>query len=277
VVTYTCFHPTLELWLLSALAGLGLLDDFFPQPAALRLALQLAFCSIAVSSLGDIWPSGPVVLVRIALVVSAVWLVNAANFFDGRNGLLAGNHALFLLSLPVIGVHWPMAIPLAGLWLGFLPFNFPHARIFMGDVGSYLAGGTLAWVALQAAQSSIVKTLGVLVAMSAMLADPTLTLLWRLIQGKRVHLAHREHLYQWLARTGVSDTKLFAIYLVYACLSVLMARWMVMQRSFNAVIMLLLWCTLSSLVWLSARQYVLRKVRLAKRSARQVGVRNAPH
>ncbi len=264
VVIYTFFHPSAELWLLSALAGVGLLDDFFPQPAALRLALQLAFCSVAVYSLGDIWPSGPIILVRITLVLSAVWLVNAANFLDGRNGLLAGNQVFFLCALPMIGVHWPLALPLAGLWLGFLPFNFPRARIFMGDVGSYLIGATLAWVALQAAQSSIVKTLSVLVAMSAMLADPSLTLLLRMTQGKRIYLPHREHLYQMLARTGVSDTKLLAIYLVYACVSFLMARIIVMQTSLNALYLVVLWCTLSGLLWLTARRRVLRRFRLIR-------------
>jgi UDP-N-acetylmuramyl pentapeptide phosphotransferase/UDP-N-acetylglucosamine-1-phosphate transferase len=270
VVVYTFFHQKPELWLLSALAGLGLLDDFFPQPAALRLALQFAFCSVAVYSLGDIWPSGPIILVRLALIVSAVWLVNAANFFDGRNGLLACNHVLFLLALPLLGIHWSFANALAGLWLGFLPFNFPRARIFMGDVGSYLVGATLAWLALQAAQTSITKTLSVLVLMSAMLADPTLTLLSRLSQSKRVHLPHREHLYQWLARTGVSDTKLLAIYLVYACISILMARLIVMQTSKNAVVLLLLWCATTSVVWLVARRYIL----LRFRRTRRIGHRN---
>lgn len=255
---FVYLHPGMELWLLTALAGVGLLDDLFPQPASLRMALQLAFCGFAAYGLGDVWPDGPVFLVRLALILSAVWLVNAANFFDGRNGLLAGNFVFFLLAMPVFGVHWPMALPMAGLWLGFLPFNFPRAKIFMGDVGSYLIGACLAWLMLHSAQKSLAQLLSLLVAMSSMMADPTLTLILRISQGKPVWRAHRQHLYQMLARTGLSDTKLLANYLVYAALSFLMARWITMQTSLNACYLTALWCAASLLLWAFLRRRVLR-------------------
>ena len=251
-------HPGVELWLLTALAGIGLLDDLFPQPTSLRMALQFAFCGFAAYGLGDVWPEGPIFLVRLALILTAVWLVNAANFFDGRNGLLAGNFVLFLLALPIIGVHWAMALPMAGLWLGFLPFNFPRAKIFMGDVGSYLIGATLAWLMLQAAQNSLAQLLAILVAMSSMIADPTLTLILRVTQGKAVWRAHRQHLYQLLARTGLSDTKLLVNYLVYACSSFLMARWITMQANLNACYLTALWGACSLLLWGFLRRRVLR-------------------
>ena len=253
-----CWHPGHELWLLTALAGLGLLDDLFPQPASLRIALQFAFCGFAAYGLGDVWPDGPVFLLRLALILGAVWLVNAANFFDGRNGLLAGNFVFFLFALPIFGVHGVMAMPMAGLWLGFLPFNFPRAKIFMGDVGSYLIGATLAWLMLQAAQKSLTQLLAILVAMSSMIADPTLTLILRISQGKPLWRAHRQHLYQLLARTGLSDTKLLVNYLVYAALSFLMARWITMQTSLNACYLTALWGVCSLLTWGFLRRRVLR-------------------
>ena len=261
-------HPGSELWLLTALAGLGLLDDFFPQPAFLRMALQFAFCCFAAYGFGDIWPDGPIFLVRLTLILAAVWIINAANFFDGRNGLLAGNFIVFLFALPMIGIRWPMALPLAGLWMGFLPFNFPRAKIFMGDVGSYLIGATLAWLMLHAAQISFTQLLAILVAMSSMIADPTLTLILRIVQGKPVWRAHRQHLYQFLARTGLSDTKLLVNYLVYACLSFLMARWIGMQTALNACYLTALWCVLSSLLWFFCRRQVLHMHRKGCRSAR---------
>ena len=261
-------HPGSELWLLTALAGLGLLDDFFPQPAFLRMALQFAFCCFAAYGFGDIWPDGPIFLVRLTLILAAVWIINAANFFDGRNGLLAGNFIVFLFALPMIGIRWPMALPLAGLWMGFLPFNFPRAKIFMGDVGSYLIGATLAWLMLHAAQISSTQLLAILVAMSSMIADPTLTLILRIVQGKPVWRAHRQHLYQLLSRTGFSDTKLLVNYLVYACLSFLVARWITMQTSLNAFYLTLFWCVLSSLLWFFCRRQVLHMHRKSYRSAR---------
>ena len=261
-------HAGSELWLLTALAGLGLLDDFFPQPAFLRMALQFAFCCFAAYGLGDVWPDGPIFLVRLALILAAVWIINAANFFDGRNGLLAGNFTVFLFALPMIGIRWEMALPLAGLWIGFLPFNFPRAKIFMGDVGSYLIGATLAWLMLHTAQISLVQLLAILVAMSSMIADPTLTLILRIVQGKPFWRAHRQHLYQLLSRTGLSDTKLLVNYLVYACLSFLMARWITMQTSLNACYLTALWCVLSSLLWGFSRRKVLRMHRHSGRYAR---------
>ncbi len=268
IACYIYFHPGMELWLLAALAGIGLLDDLFPQSASLRMALQLAFCGFAAYGFGDVWPEGPIILLRLALVVCAVWLVNAANFFDGRNGLLAGNFVLFLLALPFFGVRWPMALPVAGLWLGFLPFNFPRAKIFMGDVGSYLIGAILVWLMLYCAQSSLAQLLAVLVAMSSMLADPTLTLILRIFQGKPVWRAHRQHLYQMLARTGLSDTKLLVNYLVYACSSFLMARWITMQTSLNACYWTALWCVLSTLLWVALRRNVLFRHRAFRRRMR---------
>jgi len=265
---FVYFHPGMELWLLAALAGIGLLDDLFPQPASLRMALQFAFCGFAAYGLGDVWPEGPIFLVRLALIMTAVWLVNAANFFDGRNGLLAGNFILFLVALPFFGVRWSMALPMAGLWLGFLPFNFPRAKIFMGDVGSYLIGATLAWLMLHCAQKSVTQLLALLVAMSSILADPTLTLILRLVQGKPVWRAHRQHLYQMWARTGLSDTKLLLNYLVYACSSFVMARWITMQPSLNACYLTALWCVFSLLLWLALRRNVLRTRRVFRRRTR---------
>jgi UDP-N-acetylmuramyl pentapeptide phosphotransferase/UDP-N-acetylglucosamine-1-phosphate transferase len=260
-MVYALQHEGAQLWLIPALAGLGLLDDLFPQSALLRLTLQLAFCTIAVVAQGDPWPDGPVIVIRVLMTLSAVAIINAANFFDGRNGLLSSNFILLLLCLPLLGVHWPAAILLAGLWLGFLPFNFPRARIFMGDVGSYCIGATLAWLWLSNAQSSSASSMAFLVACSGILADPILTLLLRLLQGKKVWQAHREHLYQWLARSGFSDLKLVSAYLVYAGLSILVARFMVMQTDVVAALLGATWCIATTLFWRYARLGVLRSRR----------------
>jgi UDP-N-acetylmuramyl pentapeptide phosphotransferase/UDP-N-acetylglucosamine-1-phosphate transferase len=279
-------HAGRELWLIPAMAGLGLLDDFYPQRAWLRLALQMMLCSVALVSMGDSWQDGPILLTRLTLCVVAVGIVNAANFLDGRNGLLAANAVFLLCALPFLSIHWPLAWPLAGLWLGFLPFNFPRAKLFMGDVGSYLIGGTLAWLMLHSTHRTMTHSIGMLVAMSAILADPALTLLLRISQGKRVFNAHRQHLYQLLARTGTSDMKLLALYLVYAGLSVLVARWIMTNRApsdvlgfnqhTNVALTLLLWCCGSSALWLLARRFTLRQYRRQQRAQRRASSLELP-
>ena len=103
---------------------------------------------------------------------------------------------------------------------------------------------------------------------TGMLADPTLTLIVRIFQGKPVWRAHRQHLYQMLARTGLSDTKLLVNYLVYACLSFIMARWITMQTSLNACYWTALWCVLSTLLWVALRRNVLFRHRALRRRMR---------
>jgi UDP-N-acetylmuramyl pentapeptide phosphotransferase/UDP-N-acetylglucosamine-1-phosphate transferase len=252
------------IWLIPAMALLGLLDDFLPQPAWLRLVMQIALSLAAVIQLGDVFVYGPIVFTRVVLALMSVWLVNAANFFDGRNGLLSGNFILLLLALPLIGIDWPMAVIAAGLWLGFLPFNFPRAKLFMGDVGSYFVGGTLAWIFLQAAHHSPERALVFLIACSGMLADPFLTLAWRAFAGKAIWRAHREHLYQFLARTGTSDGKLLAMYLLYSLVSVFVARALLTQVGVGFWLLGLLWMCLSAILWCSLRRKVLRLRRQTK-------------
>ena len=254
-------HFASGLWLIPAVALLGLVDDLYPQPAWQRLSWQLALCAVVVVNLGDSDPSGPARLVRVLNIFVAVAMINAANFFDGRNGLLSGNFIFLLLALPVLGVKWLLALPLAALWLGFLPFNFPRAKIFMGDVGSYFIGATLAWLWLRVGMESNRESLAVLVAMSAILADPVLTLLWRASAGKKVWRPHREHLYQWLARSGWDDRKLLLCYLGYALVSVLWARWMMQVSLIEALGLCAAWCAGSTVFWVVCRRKLLAIVR----------------
>lgn len=258
-------HFASGLWLIPALALIGLVDDLYPQAAWQRLSWQLALCAVVVVNLGDSDPSGPARLIRVLNVVIAVAIINAANFFDGRNGLLSGNFILLLLTLPILGVKWQLAIPLAACWLGFLPFNFPRAKIFMGDVGSYFIGATLAWLWLRVGFDSNREALALLVGMSAILADPVLTLITRASQGKKVWRSHREHLYQWLARSGLDDRKLLIVYVTYALLGVFWARWMMQVSTTMAVGLAALWCAGSTLVWLFARRQLLIAARTRRR------------
>lgn len=260
-------HFASGIWLIPALGLLGLVDDLYPQPAWQRLSWQLALCAVVVVNLGDSDPSGPARLVRVINIFVAVAMINAANFFDGRNGLLAGNFIFLLLALPILGVKWLLALPLAALWLGFLPFNFPRARIFMGDAGSYFIGATLAWLWLRVGFDSRREALSLLVVMSAILADPVLTLLTRASQGKKIWRSHREHLYQWLARSGLDDRTLLLSYLAYALISAFWARWMMQVSTLYALGLTALWCLGTSVLWMAARRRVLAHARARRRTA----------
>ncbi|HET9031722.1 MAG TPA: hypothetical protein VFN25_02335, partial [Dokdonella sp.] len=111
----------------------------------------------------------------------------------------------------------------AAATLGFIPFNFPRARVFMGDVGSGVIG--LLVVIAIGWQIAAVPALWVagLIACSAFVVDSTATLLSRMFSGRRWYNAHREHLYQWLVRCGFSHAKVTGFYMLWNLLIVVPA------------------------------------------------------
>ena len=154
------------------------------------------------------WDSG-----WLGIPLTAGWILfatNAVNFIDGLNGLASGSVALACLILAGIGwaerdwfVHVSSLVLAAGI-LGFLPFNYPRARIFMGDVGSQFCGFVLAVIGVLAAGFGA-QTLSVLLVpmlLAGILFDVAFTLARRLVAGDRLMQAHRSHLYQLAHRAG---------------------------------------------------------------------------
>ncbi len=196
-----------------ALAALGFADDVRDLPPITRLLLQVAVGVLAGAALGGL--TGAIIG---AVVIPTA--VNMVNFMDGINGLCAGHAAVWgvgaLLAsrtgggdvLLVLG-----AISLGG-GLGFLPWNAPHARLFLGDVGSYLFGalvgvGLLSAVSALGADSpspsagAFITTLALVGAPYLLFAlDTSAALARRLAAGEPVLRAHRSHVYQRLVNEG---------------------------------------------------------------------------
>lgn len=162
---------------------------------------------------GGIW------LLLAFAAVAIVWFVNLHNFMDGIDGILAAQAIFVFAALAILGlragwtVHSGQTAIFAATTLGFLPFNFPRARIFMGDVGSGVVGLLIAVAVIwQMAREEIAMASG-LILCSAFVTDATCTLLSRMLRGRRWYSAHREHLYQWLARSGRSHAGVVALYM----------------------------------------------------------------
>ncbi|KHK65795.1 MraY family glycosyltransferase [Pseudomonas frederiksbergensis] len=135
-----------------------------------------------------------------------VWLLNLYNFMDGIDGL-AGVEAV-TVSLGACVLYWldddnflmwpPLLLSCSVC--GFLIWNFPTARIFMGDAGSGFIGLMLGILALQAGWVSFELFWGWLILLGVFIVDATFTLLRRLLRGEKVYEAHRSHAYQFAAR-----------------------------------------------------------------------------
>ena len=146
-----------------------------------------------------------------------MWSINLHNFMDGINGLLTCQAIFVFITLALLagwrGADGAAGLACAAACAGFLPFNFPHARVFMGDVASGVLGFLIGVAVLWFAVSPRMAAASGVVLCSAFVIDATCTLLSRMLRGRRWYSAHREHLYQWLARSGFSHAGVVALYI----------------------------------------------------------------
>lgn len=138
--------------------------------------------------------------------VYLVWLLNLYNFMDGIDGIASVEAITVCLGAALLyvlaGLHAFTALPLllAAAVGGFLFWNFPPAKIFMGDAGSGFLGIVLGGFSLQAAWLSPTLFWCWLILLGVFIVDATYTLIRRVMRGDRVYEAHRSHAYQFAAR-----------------------------------------------------------------------------
>ncbi len=210
------------------IAVVAYLDDLLYWPASVKLLAQIAAALLAVGG-GLSLPFirvpglGTVELGWLGPVITVGWIVaatNAMNFIDGLNGLASGVSAIACLVLAGIGawmgawfLYFAALILLAGI-AGFMPFNFPNARIFMGDVGSQFCGFLLAVLAIAAGRFEAVELSVAIVPMllAGVLFDVVFTLLRRFLAGEKLSEAHRSHLYQLAQRSGMKATNVSLVH-----------------------------------------------------------------
>lgn len=246
-----------------------------------------------VPDIDSLWPldaglpptAGMAIALFIALVfvLSIAWSINLHNFMDGINGLLA-SQAIFVLALLGLA-NWlhgmesgPAVLTAAAAVAGFLPFNFPRARIFMGDVGSGALGLLVAIAVLSSFFNPMPNwTIVALIACSAFVTDATATLLSRMLRGRRWYSAHREHLYQWLVRSGYSHAQVVGFYIGWNVIVVVPAV-VVLQSglvpmspsrrpfevSLTGLVTLMLIYALALAIWIVGKRYSLARVRAGR-------------
>ncbi len=191
-----------------ALSVLGILDDLINLPMSLRLALYTLASALAcwlVLSPGAGQFLSPAVF--LLAVVAVLWLLNLYNFMDGIDGIAAiqcflacCGAALLSWSVTGGGDYTLFCLLLAASQLGFLFWNWPPARLFMGDAGSIPTGFLLGSLALMGQASGALPLSCWLILLACFITDASWTLVWRIATGQRFFEAHRSHAYQQLAQ-----------------------------------------------------------------------------
>ncbi|MEO8742855.1 MAG: glycosyltransferase family 4 protein [Lysobacteraceae bacterium] len=255
---------------IAAIAGIGWFDDHRPLPAMLRLLVHLlAAFAAAITMIGT--PHDPMQLAWITIATLGIaGLVNAWNFMDGIDGLATSQAGLVTLVVLVgscIGGNWLddawwiFGLLLLAAIIGFLPFNFPRARIFLGDVGSGTLGFAIACLLLQATMTGGLSWPLAMLPVSAFLIDAGMTLSLRVVRGKAWWLPHREHLYQWMVRSGRSHVSVTGWYAFWSlCAGAIAIGISVFSRRFEDEIAggtilcgIGIWMWLRKRIWKAAR------------------------
>lgn len=226
--------------------GIGLVDDTRGLRASDRLLLELFFALLFVIGgarwrtieLGAFGVELPFVVSVALSVLWLVWVTNLYNFMDGINGIAAGFGVVQSAFFVVLGIgtgNMPVAAAsaaLSGATVGFLPFNFPKARIFLGDSGSLFLGCLFGGLPLVVHQ--INPAFGILaasIALGPFLLDATVTLVTRALRRENVFAAHRSHAYQRLALAFGLHAPVTVIYVLAGIVSAAVAYILVMDAS----------------------------------------------
>ena len=211
-------------WILTGaivIASISFADDVRWIPPIIRIVFHLAAAACVVLAglsaemialPGAVFHLGPVVSTTFTILFVA-WFVNLYNFMDGMDGFAGGMTVIGFTTLAALCAGQGTSALVAALLvvvavaLGFLLFNFPPARIFMGDLGSTLLGYLCAVAILSAEHSASVPLWISCLVFSPFIVDATATLSWRIIAGERPWQAHCEHFYQRLVQLGWGHRK----------------------------------------------------------------------
>lgn len=207
-------RPALLLPLGLALV-LGVVDDARHVDPFVRLAVEVAVGLTTAAVLPTRLP-GPLGVVAVTLVV--VLVINGVNMIDGLDALAAGVGLVSAIGFAVVldGDDRTVALGLAGALAGFLVFNRPPARVYLGDGGAYLLGAALAALLVMAwaPEGPLALSLGALPLVACAVAELAFAVLRRKRSGARLSAGDRSHVYDQLVHRGWSRNRSVAAYVV---------------------------------------------------------------
>jgi UDP-GlcNAc:undecaprenyl-phosphate GlcNAc-1-phosphate transferase len=222
------------------LLALGAYDDRFGLDAKVKLVFQVLAASIAfgfgfrfdfiTEPFSHLTYELPVTLAFVATILWIVAVTNAMNLMDGLDGLATGLGAIIATTLTIIcwesgqflGVL--LGVTLVGAQLGFLPFNFPPGRIFLGDTGAYFIGYAIAVVGLSGYRKSALLTFIVpLMALAVPFLDTALSVLRRFRDRQRIMGADAMHMHHHLLKVsgGSQREAVLSLYFLTSCFCII--------------------------------------------------------
>jgi Fuc2NAc and GlcNAc transferase len=229
VLTLLAFGPTIgagasqwdrarRVWALALLsvAIIGMIDDRASVSVRWRFAVHLFAAALVAYLAREATPITFTGMMWLPFwVFWTVSAINVVNFMDGIDGLIASQTAIFALYLvgmsPGESIATRGALVLAVACLGFLTWNWPPARVFMGDVGSGPVGVAIVLCGLLAAFNGLSPVVAFFPLLPLFL-DATLTLIARWRRGERLSQPHRSHLYQRMANGGLGHRRVTLMY-----------------------------------------------------------------
>ena len=201
------------------LAGVSWIDDLMSIGPLPRLGAQFAAAAAGIFLIEGVVFQGllPGPLDGIVVAIGWVWFMNLFNFMDGIDGISgvealtigAGLLLVGMIGMPSLDATHGQALAVAAAAAGFLVWNWPPARIFLGDSGSVPLGYLLGWLLLTQAASGAWQA--AIILPLYYLADATITLLRRIARGEKFWHAHRDHFYQAAIKRGLSHARVSTV------------------------------------------------------------------
>lgn len=196
------------------LSTVSFIDDHGHVKARWRLLAQFSAASVGLYLLGgvaslraaDVNVQSPLIL-SVIFTLLLVWLVNLYNFMDGIDGIASLQAIVVSTALAIIlwllspnEVEFIIPLLLMSATAGFLCWNFPKAKIFMGDIGSCFIGLMIGLFTIHFMQFNSELFWCAVIMLGTFVVDASVTLFRRMFRGEKIHVAHREHAYQHSAQ-----------------------------------------------------------------------------
>lgn len=236
-------------------AGIGWMDDHRPISPWPRLVVH----AVASVLLGwSIYRATGSFFFSVQAFLTAMLLTNVWNFMDGIDGLATSQAAIVALALAlVLGGAWMLlAMGLVAAAAGFLPFNFPKARIFLGDVGSGALGFLLAGLLSIAMFHTPTVWPLLWLPLAAFLVDALFTLAMRILRREKWWAPHVQHTYQqWASRDG-GHVKVTLAYAAFSLVGLLLMQLGLVWAQAGAAWICMGWYLAAMLLWARMRRDV---------------------